>query len=102
MDSHRYTCFVVGITESRVLQFCAVELRGLRRLSAVPAALLRGCEALAMLSLHGNPITVDALRETDGFQAFDARRCQKYDKQARTSCKHRNILQQCARLATLP
>ncbi len=87
-------------TGSRVLQFCAAELRGLRRLSAVPAALLRGCESLATLSLHGNPITADALRETDGFRAFDARRCQKYDKQARPICQHRKVLQQCARSAS--
>ncbi len=90
-----YVLFV-GSTDLRVLHFCALELRDLRRLSAVPAALLRSCESLATLSLHGNPITVDALRETDGFRAFDARRCQKYAKQARPFCKHQNILQQRA------
>ncbi|KAK9825664.1 hypothetical protein WJX81_007931 [Elliptochloris bilobata] len=51
------------------------------RLAAVPAALLQGCAALATLSLHSNPITMEALRASEGFQDFDARRCQKHDKQ---------------------
>ena len=49
----------------------------------MPPAVLRGCVSLATLSLHSNPITVETLRATEGFREFDARRCQKHDKQAR-------------------
>lgn len=52
-----------------------------RRLRAVPEAILRGCASLATLSLHGNAITVDQLRETPGWAEFDGRRKAKYDKQ---------------------
>ena len=49
----------------------------------MPAALLTGCSALATLSLHGNSLTVEQLRDTPGWAEFDARRRAKYDKQAR-------------------
>lgn len=51
------------------------------RLKAVPAAVLRSCRALATLGLHGNPVTVEQLRASDGFAEFNARRCAKHDKQ---------------------
>ncbi|KAK9904917.1 hypothetical protein WJX75_005508 [Coccomyxa subellipsoidea] len=51
------------------------------RLKVVPAVVLRGCGALATLALHGNPVTVEQLREADGFAEFNARRCAKHDKQ---------------------
>lgn len=55
---------------------------GLRiRLKDVPPAVLRGCASLATLTLHNNPITVEQLREADGFPEFNARRCAKHDKQ---------------------
>lgn len=47
----------------------------------MPPAILTGCAALATLSLHGNPVTVEQLRETEGYAAFDERRRRKYDKQ---------------------
>ena len=50
----------------------------------MPAAVLRGCGALATLGLHGNPISVEQLRESDGFAEFNARRCAKHDKQVCT------------------
>ncbi|KAL4424792.1 hypothetical protein ABPG77_000832 [Micractinium sp. CCAP 211/92] len=51
------------------------------RLKAVPPAILTGCSSLATLSLHGNPLTIEQLRETPGFAEFDERRRAKYDKQ---------------------
>ena len=51
------------------------------RLRGVPPALLTGCAALATLSLHGNPLTAEQLRETPGWAEFDERRRAKYDKQ---------------------
>ncbi|KAL4437121.1 hypothetical protein ABPG75_004260 [Micractinium tetrahymenae] len=51
------------------------------RLKAVPPAVLAGCSSLATLSLHGNPLTAEQLRETPGFAEFDERRRAKYDKQ---------------------
>lgn len=49
-------------------------------IAAVPPALLADAPALCTLSLHGNPITAEALRGTPGFAEFDARRRAKYDK----------------------
>ena len=50
-------------------------------LRGLPPALLEACTALHTLSLHGCPLTVEALRGTAGWAAFDARRRAKYDKQ---------------------
>lgn len=50
------------------------------QISALPPALLRGCTSLATISLHGNPITPEALQQTDGFAEFEARRQSKYTK----------------------
>lgn len=47
----------------------------------MPPAVLTGCASLATLSLHGNPLTAEQLRETEGYAAFDERRRRKYDKQ---------------------
>lgn len=47
----------------------------------MPAEILRGCASLATLSLHGNPITIERLRQASGFAEFNARRCSKHDKQ---------------------
>ena len=55
----------------------------LLRLRNVPAEVLRGCLSLARLSLHGNPLTLEQLRSSDGFQDFNARRCASADKQVR-------------------
>ncbi|KAJ9533755.1 hypothetical protein QJQ45_026788 [Haematococcus lacustris] len=41
------------------------------RVSTVPAELLLGCAALHTLSLHGNPITPDALQSNPAFDAFE-------------------------------
>jgi len=51
------------------------------RLRAVPTELLTGCSSLATLTLHGNPLTAEQLRDTPGWAAFDERRKAKYDKQ---------------------
>ena len=66
------------------------ELGGLKKLKAlradgnwvraVPAEVLRGCEELATLGLHGNPISLQELQALDGFDAFEERRRKKYDK----------------------
>ena len=47
----------------------------------MPAAILTGCTSLGRLSLHNNPITLEALRQGEGFAAYDARRRAKADKQ---------------------
>ena len=46
----------------------------------MPAEVLRGCEELATLGLHGNPISLQELQALDGFDAFEERRRKKYDK----------------------
>eukprot|EP00240_Pyramimonas_obovata_P004480 CAMPEP_0118943650 /NCGR_PEP_ID=MMETSP1169-20130426/38757_1 /TAXON_ID=36882 /ORGANISM="Pyramimonas obovata, Strain CCMP722" /LENGTH=381 /DNA_ID=CAMNT_0006888953 /DNA_START=174 /DNA_END=1316 /DNA_ORIENTATION=+ len=47
----------------------------------VPPIVLKECGALGTLSLHGNPITAEQLRETDGYSEYQERRITKYDKQ---------------------
>lgn len=49
-------------------------------IDGVPPAVLRYCEALQTLALHGNPVTLEALEATDGFAEFEARRVAKWDK----------------------
>ena len=49
-------------------------------LRGVPSELLRGCVALTTLSLHGNPVTLDALEATDGWAEFDTRQRAKQSK----------------------
>lgn len=50
---------------------------------AVPPEILAGCASLKALSLRGCPIDVEALKETDGYDAFEARRKAGRDKQIR-------------------
>ncbi|KAI3428771.1 hypothetical protein D9Q98_007592 [Chlorella vulgaris] len=49
-------------------------------IGSLPPAILRGCTSLATISLHNNPITVDALHATDGYADFEGRRQSKYTK----------------------
>ncbi|GAB4817708.1 hypothetical protein N2152v2_004754 [Parachlorella kessleri] len=50
------------------------------RIQAIPPGVLAECTSLQTLSLHGNPITVQAVQETDGYAAFEQRRRSKFDK----------------------
>lgn len=50
------------------------------RIKAVPPGILTGCVALQTLSLHGNPVSAEQMRETPGFAAYNARRKAKHDK----------------------
>lgn len=66
------------------------ELGGLKKLKSlradgnwvreVPQEILQGCEELATLGLHGNPISLQELQALEGFEAFEERRRRKYDK----------------------
>jgi hypothetical protein len=60
----------------------AVLLLDHNRLAAagLPRELLAGAAPLALLSLHGNPATVEALREAPGWPEYDARRRARADK----------------------
>lgn len=40
-----------------------------------------GCKSLHTISIHQNPMTVEELRDTKGFEVFDERRKAKYSKQ---------------------
>lgn len=66
----------------RLLHLRPASLHGCR-LRGVPTELLTGCSSLATLTLHGNPVTAEQLRDTPGWAAFDERRKAKYDKQVR-------------------
>ncbi|CAI7750631.1 unnamed protein product [Closterium sp. NIES-53] len=45
-----------------------------------PSEVLTGCTELFTLSLHGNQITIDQLREIEGWEEYDERRRAKYSK----------------------
>ena len=51
------------------------------RVHSLPEQLLRGCTMLATLSVHGNPLVAERMRELPGFDVYDARRKAKHDKQ---------------------
>lgn len=61
-----------------------VQLRGLlfdnNRIRALPERLLEDCKELHTISVLGNPITMQELRESPGFGAFSQRRKNKLDK----------------------
>ena len=54
------------------------------RISKVAPAIFRGCMSLQTLALHENPITIEELQSTDGYDLLEARRRKKFDKQIRT------------------
>ena len=60
--------------QSLVLDRNAIDVQG------VPSAVLRSAESLVELSLHDNPVKLDALRDVDGWHAFDARRQARANK----------------------
>lgn len=60
--------------QSLVLDGNAIDIDG------VPSAVLLRAEALVELSLHNNPVKLDALRDIDGWDAFDARRKARANK----------------------
>ncbi|KAG0449999.1 hypothetical protein HPP92_027112 [Vanilla planifolia] len=51
------------------------------KLNNLPQNLLKCCQALQNLSLHGNVITMDQLQQMEGFEEFEQRRRKKFDKQ---------------------
>nr|XP_043622772.1 LRR repeats and ubiquitin-like domain-containing protein At2g30105 [Erigeron canadensis] len=50
-------------------------------LKSLPSTLLQNCTQLATLDLHGTEITMDMLREFEGWESFDERRVLKHSKQ---------------------
>ena len=60
--------------QSLVLDGNAIDIDG------VASAVLLHAEALVELSLHNNPVKLDALRDIDGWDAFDARRKARANK----------------------
>jgi hypothetical protein len=50
------------------------------RIPCVPPGLLKDCPELHTISVRNNPITMQQLRETHGFEAFSQRRKDKLDK----------------------
>lgn len=53
--------------------------------ASVPPLVLQRCTMLSTLGLHDNPITANQLRETTGFEEFEARRRGLCDKQIEMS-----------------
>lgn len=50
-------------------------------LKSFPPEILKGCSQLFTLHLHGNEITIDGLREVEGWSEYDERRRSKNNKQ---------------------
>lgn len=50
-------------------------------LKTFPCEVLKGCQDLITLGLHGNELTVEYLRELEGWKEFDERRKAKHSKQ---------------------
>ncbi|XP_024968039.1 LRR repeats and ubiquitin-like domain-containing protein At2g30105 [Cynara cardunculus var. scolymus] len=50
-------------------------------LKSLPSTLLKNCTHLSTLDLHGTEITMDMLREFEGWESFDERRVLKHSKQ---------------------
>lgn len=50
-------------------------------LKSLPMTLLKNCNQLSTLDLHGTEITMDMLREFEGWESFDERRVLKHSKQ---------------------
>ncbi|KAK9908995.1 hypothetical protein WJX75_005826 [Coccomyxa subellipsoidea] len=51
------------------------------RIAAVPPAIFKGCTSLHTLTLHENPITIEAMEATEGYEQLERRRRSKFDKQ---------------------
>jgi Leucine-rich repeat (LRR) protein len=51
------------------------------QLKNFPSEILKKCTQLQTLSIHANELTMDDLRELDGWSEFDKRRKDKYSKQ---------------------
>lgn len=64
---------------------CLINLKALylgnNALKSFPNSILKGCVELSTLSLHGNELTIEYLREMDGWADFDNRRKSKHSKQ---------------------
>lgn len=54
------------------------------RISKVSPAIFRGCSSLQTLALHENPMTIEDLEASDGYDLLQARRRKKFDKQIGT------------------
>lgn len=50
-------------------------------LKSLPTTLLKNCIQLSTLDLHGTEITMDILRQFEGWESFDKRRRLKHQKQ---------------------
>lgn len=50
------------------------------RIAALPSGVLKECRELHTLDVRDNPVTMQQLRETPGYKAFDERRKVKLDK----------------------
>ncbi len=64
---------------------CAVRRHQPPRVAAIPPGLLHGMSSLWLLQLGGNPLTIEQLRESDGYASLDARRRARATKQVRAS-----------------
>ena len=50
------------------------------RIFKVSPAIFRGCSSLQTLALHENPMTIEDLTSTDGYDLLEARRRKKFDQ----------------------
>ena len=79
LTSNRVTALPASLAKCLALKVLSADTNHIS-CAGVPSELLRGCGALTTLSLHGNPCTIEELREIDGYAELDARRRAKADK----------------------
>ena len=79
LDGNRLAVLPEGLCRLRKLQVLSANAN---RISArgIPAGLLGGCEALTVLRLHDNGVTLEELRGVEGWASFDERRRGRYSK----------------------
>ncbi|KAK9807010.1 hypothetical protein WJX72_010701 [[Myrmecia] bisecta] len=78
LASNRLEVLPEGLASLQALRTIVLDSNRLRH---IPAAIFRRCSALATVSVHLNPLTVEQLREMDGFAEFGVRLRAKYEKQ---------------------
>ena len=78
LSRNRVTSLPASLFRAKALKVLAADANCIPR-AGIPPQLLRA-PALHTLSLHGNPCTIEELREIDGYAELDARRRAKADK----------------------
>lgn len=70
----------IPLTLGRLAKLRRLLLNNNQQLAAVPGEVLKDCELLHTLELHGTQVTREILQQTEGYEAFEKRRQNKFSK----------------------